>query len=156
MTYLGTRAESIVHDYLSAIGQDSAGPLGGDESAERADPKKHDPEAVSRMISRFQARQREATGILKAAVIALFVLLALAAAVIYYHRMDPKVVAGVLGGQLLGLLVIVVWLRRLWLEKTVIDTLLILIASMPPVEAAQLIIRFHFRSLRARTVSLRG
>jgi hypothetical protein len=69
---------------------------------------------------------------------------------VIYYRAQPNTAILLVGGNALQLVVLVGWLRRLWVEKTAVETLLISIEELPPSEAAKILLGFYFRTLKAK------
>ena len=144
MVYLNTLTEKMVAHFLVATGQDDAQEMGETQDQSRLEGQS------SKLVANLQARQVWAGRILIAAILVLCAIFLVGVALVFYYRDSPTTISILFGGNFFSLLVIVYWLRRLWLEKTVLDTLLILVASMPPTEAAKTITQFHFKAIRIR------
>lgn len=144
MIYVSTPTETIVDDFLVATGQDDAQAMGVTQVQSRLETQS------STLVANLHARQLWAGRILIVAILVLCAIFLVGVALVFYYRDSPTTISILFGGNFFSLLAIVYWLRRLWLEKTVLDTLLILIASMPPTEAAKTITQFHFKAIRIR------
>lgn len=145
MDYANSKLELIISDYLRQAGQDVPGVLGGDAKDLAASP------ALPALLDRLEKRQASAQIIIYTAVAVLASLFLVGVALIVYHRDAPSTMAAIFGGNFFSLLIVVHWLRRLWLEKTAIDTLLIIVSGLPAVEAVKIILKFHFSSIQAAT-----
>lgn len=143
MVFEESGLNQLLSQYASDIGQEVASPLGGGGGTPLIS-------ATPILLSRLQKRQESARFIIVIAVILLCFLFFAGIALIAYHRNSPQIVSILFGGNFFSLLIVVYWLRRLWLEKTAIDTLLIIISGMTPIEAAKTLMKFHFASINTK------
>jgi len=144
MDYANSQLELIISDYLRQTGQDAPAVLGEAKDV-AASP------ALPALLDRLEKRQASAQIIIYTAVAVLAGLFLVGVALIAYHRDAPSTMAAIFGGNFFSLLIVVHWLRRLWLEKTAIDTLLIIVSGLPPAEAIRIVMKFHFSSIQATT-----
>jgi len=123
------------------------------ENDQHAAPLQADHELVidtartERLLGRFD-RIRKSNNTSKILVVVILVvtfLVTLYFAFLYQH--DLKSVSFILGGNLLSLLVIAGWLRRIWLEGTTLDILSLLVQELPAREAIQVISTFYYGTL---------
>lgn len=145
MNYARSAVRKIVSEYLESVDQQDTPVLG----------KKQDQAAINAaapaMLSSLQQSQASARLIIIVAVILLCALFIVGIALVFYYRDLPGTITFIFGGNFFSLLIVVFWLRRLWLEKTTIDTLLVLVSKLPPEEAAKIIVSFHFKSIGVLT-----
>jgi uncharacterized membrane protein len=132
-----------IDSYLRSIKQHSA-PSQADEQLLL------NPEDKTALLARF-TQINKSNSVSKALAIA--VLVATFGVTLYFaflYKHDIKSVSIILGGNLLSLLVIAGWLRRIWLEGTTLDILSLLVQGLPPKEAAEVITTFYFGTLNSK------
>jgi hypothetical protein len=139
-----TRVEETVITYLKQIGQLEAQDLGSKRQEVTVANKEF-------LLDSFQ-RQASANGkIIAVAVALLCVLFAVGVGLVIYFKNSPAALTAVAGGNLMSLLGIVAWLRRLWFEKNTMVALYLVAANLSPQEAAKVIVSFHFRAVKLRS-----
>jgi hypothetical protein len=140
---MATKLKSILEDFADA--SDQAGPqkLGG-----IATPP--DQASLSRTSARMSTLARKNGYMMHVAVGVVLALLMFCIALVLCYRSGPKTAILVMGGNGLQLVLLVWWLRRQWIEKTAVETLLIATEELPPAEAAKLLLGFYFKALKAR------
>ena len=127
-------------DYLRRIGQYEPQTLG----------KKPRPvtEEDNRFLRDSLNRQLRFNNIMiLVAVLLLCGLFTLGAFLILYHRNSVNAVEVISGTTFAALLLIVRFLRRLWLDKSAVDLLIHASYAMSPEESAKLVTSFYFRTL---------
>ncbi|MEX3846254.1 hypothetical protein [Paraburkholderia sp. BR10882] len=132
---------SDIEAYLTQIGQNS--PLDLDESR-----REITDEDSKFLLQRFDKTQRLADVALIAAIATLLIIFFIFTALIFIYRNNLAYFSTLTGGDLLSMLTIVSWLRRLWLEKTTIETLRVFLVKMKPEDAAQIITTFYFNAMK--------
>jgi hypothetical protein len=129
-----------VQAYLEEIGQSKAQNFG-------VEKKDFDPGKSTVLFERLRRSQEKADKIIGAAVACLVVLFILVVGLVIYLIDKPTTVTVLLGGNIFATLIVVRWLRKLWLEKSAIDTLLIMVVDLPPAQGTKLIMEFYFRTM---------
>lgn len=129
-----------VQSYLKDTGQSTA-PTFGTAKAN------HDDGKTQVLFERLRKSQEKADKIIAIAVACLVVLFVFVMGLVIYLVDKPATINVLLGGNIFAILIIVGWLRKLWLEKSAIDTMLVMVADLPPAEGAKLILEFYFRSM---------
>lgn len=66
---------------------------------------------------------------------------------VFYYRNSPSTIGVVFGGTFLSLLAIVTRLRKIWLEKSLMDVSLSVINDLPPEDAAKFIQTIYYNML---------
>lgn len=87
-------------------------------------------------------------GIILTAVIGLVIIFIIDIYFIFYYRDDLKALAFLFGGTFLSLIGVIRWLRKLWMDKTVMDVTLGVIQDLPPEVAMQHIQVTYWRIIR--------
>jgi hypothetical protein len=139
-------AKSLKHilaEFTESIDQTATPALGGATHDDNVKPLAN---AATRMA---ELAHKNAYMMHTAVALVLALFLGCVALVIYY-RHTPNIAILVMGGNGLQLLLLVGWLRRLWMEKTTVETLLIAVEELPPNDAARLLTAFYFRAIRAK------
>ena len=144
MKYHGTGLQRTIDAVLAEASASTAPPLG--EEANQIDPAKVTP----KLVSGLQTLQGTDRHLILVLVVLICVLFSMGLGLVIYYRENPTRVSMVLGGNYLSLLVIVGFLRRIWLEKRTIDALLVIVESLKPAEAAKTLVDFHFRCMQAK------
>ena len=142
MNYPTSSVRKTIDAYLTKTGQRDTPILG--REIDHAAIK----DAAPSLLSQLQKSQASAGLIIFIAVGLLCALFVVGVALIFYYRNSPGTIALIFGGNFFSLLIIVFWLRRLWLEKTTIDTLMVLVSGMSTAEAAKVIVGFHFKAIK--------
>jgi hypothetical protein len=134
--------EHTLADYLRRIGQYEAQRLGGE--AHQISP------ADSEFLRDSLCRQiRFSDRLITVAVILLCGLFVVGVFLILYNRGSLNATAVISGGTFASMLVIIRWLRQLWLDKSTMDMLVNAANGLSPAEAAKLVTTFYFKALRA-------
>ena len=133
----------VLHDFADSAGQLTAKPMG-----DVAEPQKTGD--VGRVRQQMSELARKNGYIMQIAVGLVVVLFVFCLGVVVYYRQTPKVAITLMGGNLLQLVLLAGWLRRLWIEKTTLETLLIATEELPPAEASKLLLAFYFKALKAK------
>lgn len=129
-----------VQAYLEDIGQSKARNFGLGETDV-------DTGKSALLFERLRRSQEKADKVIAAAVACLVVLFILVVGLVVYLIDKPTTIAVLLGGNIFATLIIVRWLRKLWLEKSAIDTLLVMVVDLPPEQGTKLIMEFYFRTM---------
>jgi hypothetical protein len=106
-----------------------------------------EPGPVGLLRATLVARQRGNDWLLGLGVVACCVLFALGCYLTIAYRGSPRAIGVLFGGSFLGMLSIVWMLRRLWLEKSLMDFMSVAIDKLPAADVAKLVDAF----LKART-----
>jgi F0F1-type ATP synthase assembly protein I len=138
------RVEIALRGYIQRLGQDKTASLGGKQKT----PTEADTQFL---ISALQTKSKENGTIIIVAVILLFALFCVGIGFAIYFRDSPAAISSVLGGNLLVLLGIVAWLRRLWFDKNTMDTLMLIIPGLSASEAAKVVTSFYFRAVKVKS-----
>ena len=133
---------SAIENYLESTGQLQLKQLGPRE--EKAITREHNQRLAARLSRRRQSNDR----IVIIATAVLCVLFVLGIALLLYYRDNPTVIWPAVGGMLASNLGIVASLRRLWIEKTLIDSLLVVAAELPPEQAAKYIVLLYWNLVK--------
>ncbi len=131
-------AEALLRDYLEASGQLTP--------TQKEFGRARHP-ATDRTVSlRLDlATQRKFNSrIIVAAVSCLCCLFAVGLYLVIAFRNSPSTIVAIFGGTIFSLLVIVRWLRQLWLDKSLMDLLLYAADSLSPDELLKLVSTFYF------------
>lgn len=144
MTILSPKISKVVRSYLDRVGQNQPQVL-GEQTVD------FDPRDKTMLLSGFAAVRKSNSLSKLLAIAVLVVIFSLTVYLALLHRNDMKFLSFILGGNFLSLLVIVGWLRRVWLEGTTLDILSLLIQSMSPQEAVQVISTFYFTAIDKKT-----
>jgi len=134
---------TIVSSFVDELGQARVQPLGGTT-------REPQPEQVRRFSGRLKRQSDRNSYLMAAAVAVLCLLFVVCVFLVVYYRHSPKTTMLVFGGNILQLIVIVAWLRRLWLDKNTMEALLIVADELPPLEAAKIITNFYFKVLTTK------
>jgi hypothetical protein len=144
MKYEGTDLQQTIAAVLAEADASTAPSLG--EEPNEIDAAKVTP----KLVSGLQMLQGTDRHLILVLVVLICVLFLTGLGLVIYYRDNPTRVSLVLGGNYLSLLVIVGFLRRIWLEKRTIDALLVIAESLKPAEAAKTLVAFHFRCMQAK------
>ena len=133
---------SAIENYLESTGQLQLKQMGPGE--ERAITREHN----QRLVTRLGRIGRSNDRIVIIAIGVLCVLFVLGISLLLYHRDNLTAVWPVVGGMLVSNLAIVRWLRRLWIEKTLIGIMLVVAAELPPEQAAKYILLLYWNLIK--------
>lgn len=128
------KIEKSFEQYLSAIGRLKEESLGGEEEAS--------PITVtnSKMMEKLLISQSKFNNnMLMVAIIGLCVIFIIDIFFIFYYKDNATALSVILGVTGLSLVGVIKWLRKLWLEKSVLDVSLAVVENLPPTEAAKFI-----------------
>ena len=140
---MASRLSNILSEFVQGTGQDIAQPMGeGNVSSSES--------AVAQASHRMSQLARSNAYIMNAAVAVVICLFLGCVALVIYYRHEPNTAILVMGGNGLQLLLLVGWLRRLWIEKTTVETLLVAAEVLPPSDAAKLLVAFYFRATQRK------
>ncbi len=134
---------AIIEAYLGGIGQLDEQELGGSPNTVSA-------EYQQSLVASLSGQWKFNKGIIVVAISVLCAIFLLGIFLVIYYRDSPTAIAAILGGNFFSLLVIVGWLRRLWLENSTMGALLAIVEGMTPREAAKVITTWHFRAIKER------
>jgi len=135
------RLETIFEDYLRLIGQQEGPDLG-------EKPKEVTAAANQHFAALLDEHLKFNKGIIVVAVALLCILFGVGMFLVYTLRTSPKGIVTISGGSFLSFLLVIRWLRRLWIEKSMIDVMIFVARDMPPKEAAKFLTGFYFKMLR--------
>jgi hypothetical protein len=133
----------IVEEYLSNIGQLKPIVLGDGE--ERPLTKQDN----QNLIGLLEQRAKSNSYIVIITIVMLIVLFVLALFFLFYYRNDTKTVGFIFGVTLLSNLGIIGRLRKLWIEKNMVDISLIVTERMPPNQAAKFINLLYWNLIKS-------
>jgi hypothetical protein len=137
------RLNSILKEFAITVEQVTPQQMGG-----TAKPVgQHDLNKTSARMSELARKNGYMMHVAVGIVIALFLF---CIAVVIYYRDRPNTAIMVMGGNTLQLVLLVAWLRRLWVEKTAVDTLLIAVEELPAAYAAKLLLTFYFKAVKPK------
>ena len=105
---------------------------------------------ISALKERIIQQSKFNNTILIISVVLLCILFFLGVYFAIYHRDDPTTMSVVLGGSIFSLLGIIVWLRKLWVEKSLMDVSLAVIDDLPAEEAAKYILVMYDKMFRKK------
>jgi len=109
-------------------------------------------QAEKEKVEQVIAQQRTFNSRVLTLAISMLVAIFLAAMFLaLYHINRPTFAAAAIGGNLLSLLLIVSWMRRLWIERGIIDLAQVAIRGLPPDEGIKLACSMYFGLLAAKT-----
>jgi len=128
------RLQEDLHELLTGLGLISAAPFGSkvNQAAKITLAEK------TRLQQIIERQQRFNNGILLVAVVMVGLVFVLGIAFAAYHRDNPTAVGLAFGGNLFSLLVTVGWIRKLWIEKGLLDLARLATEEMAPEEAIEL------------------
>jgi hypothetical protein len=137
------RLNSILKEFAIAVEQVTPQKMGGIA-------KPIGQQDVNKVSSRMSDLVRKNGYMMHVAVGIVLALFLFCIAVVVYYRNNPNTAVMVMGGNSLQLVLLVGWLRRLWVEKTAVETLLIATEELPPADAAKLLLSFYFKVLKSK------
>jgi len=135
------RLEKIFEGYLILIDQQHGADLGEEPKREITAA---DNEHFAALLDEHLKFNR---GIIVVAIVLLCVLFGVGMFLVYTLRTSPTGIVTIAGGSFFSFLLVIRWLRRLWIEKSMIDVLIFVARDMPPKEAAKFLVRFYFKML---------
>jgi hypothetical protein len=136
----------LVEAYLDRLGQSPGRMPSLGETAPSATPED------TRFIEGTLRAQRTFNDrIILVAILLLCAFFALGVFLILRFLSSPATIPLVFGGTIFSLLGIVRWLQTLWWDKSMMDVLLAVCASMTPDEAARTITTVYFEVLKSRS-----
>jgi hypothetical protein len=137
-----------LHDLLDGLGLTSALPFGSkiDQAI-----KKITPAEKKRLQDIIERQQRFNGRILLVAVVMVGLVFVLGIAFAVYHRDNPTAVGVAFGGNIFSVLVTVGWVRKLWIEKGLLDLARIATEEMAPEEAIELAMTIYWRVLKHKS-----
>ena len=105
------------------------------------------------LLDQLEKQSRVNNRIVACITILYFLIFALAAALVIYHRDSPTIITTILGGSLLSLLGIIQGLSKLWRDKNAMDMLRTILPNLAPDEAVKVIQSIYFASMTATAAS---
>lgn len=136
--------KKIFEDYLNRIGELKPVQLGDDD-------KRIVTEKDSAFLETQINGQRNFNNtIIIVAMVVLCVIFLVGVALVIKYIDHIEKINIVFGGTFLSLLSIVYWLRKLWLEKSVLDISMGIIQNMPPEKAADYISTLYWRMINKK------
>jgi hypothetical protein len=132
-------------EYMRQSGQ--AGPRKlGDPPAEPADLNR----ATTWLRGYLRERVQVSDRLVIVVVVLLCALFFTGIGLAIYHRDHPGFMSALIGGNLLSLLAVVAWLRRILIEKTQMDLSMALIEALPPEQSVVFMMTLYERLLGGR------
>ena len=107
-----------------------------------------DKEKVEQVIAEQRVFNSRVVTLAISMLVAIFII---AVAVALYHINRPAVATAAIGGNLLSLVLIVSWMRRLWIERGIIDLAQVAIRELAPEEGIKLACSLYFGLLASKT-----
>lgn len=135
---MSKKTESLFEDYLNEFDLLELKTLGGTRQA-TTETKVPDRRANELFASRLLQQAKLNNTIIILAVMMLFILFATGVYLILLYQNDVKTIGVIFGGTFLSLLGIVGWLRKLWIDKNLLDMSVGIIDQLSPSEAAKYI-----------------
>jgi hypothetical protein len=133
-----------LHGFLSELGLLAPIKLGGGEVRTFSDDQK-------RALRRLLAEQQKVTSrLLNLAVVMVAVIFCVGIFFALYYRDKPSMLEVALGGSLFSNLVTVRWIRKLWIEKGLVDLAYLATEEMPADEAIRLASTIYWRLLSGK------
>src|SRR5262249_55820925 len=124
------RLQSALEDYLRLIEQQEGAHLG--EKAKREETASDNEHFVTWLDETLKFNK----AIIVVAIVLLCILFGMGMFLVYTLRASPRGIVIVSGGSFLSFLVVIRWLRQLWIEKSMMDISMYAAREMPPKEAA--------------------
>jgi len=84
------------------------------------------------------------------AIVLLCLIFLIGVFFVFYYRDSPQTIGGIFGGTFFSLLAIIVWLRKLWVEKNFMDMATIVLTDLPPMEAAKFVETIYWNMLKGK------
>jgi hypothetical protein len=134
--------KSILAAYVRSIGQADSAYLG---EASRFTPSQK--EQLANQLRRQYANNQI---LIWAAAMLWVILFAIGAYFALHYRDNLTALSLALGGNVMVLSGVVLSLRRLWLESSVVGALLAILPGLTPAEAAKVITTFYFNAIAAK------
>lgn len=136
---------AIVEHFLKETRQLDFIQLGGEET---------EIEVTTKQINTFKETlsksKRFNKNIILFAIILLGITFLIGIFFVFYHRDNPRTIGLLFGGTFLSLLVIITQLRKLWLNKSLMDLSLSVIQDLPPKEAAKFVETIYWNTLNTK------
>jgi|GEM_PF-3279137 len=142
---LSKRLQTAIRSGLNAVNQTAAPELGEAPKGSRESSKR-------KMLEVLQKQQGVNAIFLWVSLVLLAILFGVGASLIYWYREQPDTLTLILGGNVFSLLVVIDWLRRLWRDKSVLDTLLLTASGLAPEDAIKAISTFYFEMRRGQGI----
>ena len=134
--------KNIFKKYLDESKISDLGSMGGQQQA---------PSNTNTLKERLIKQSKFNNSILIISIVLLCILFFLGVYFAIYYRDEPTTMSVVLGGSIFSLLGIIVWLRKLWAEKNLMDVSLAIIEDLPPQEAAKYILIIYDKMFRKKS-----
>lgn len=133
---MSKKIQAVFEEYLKEYDILELKTLGG-SSRGTEDAKVPDQRASELLSARLLQQAKVNNTIIMLAVGMLFVLFAIGIYLIIHYQDDVKTIGLIFGGTFLSLLGIVGWLRKLWIDKNLLDMSAGIIGQLSPAEAAK-------------------
>ena len=133
-----------LHDFLAGLGVLKPVTLGGEKIHAFSDAHKRSLQRILETQYQFNNRVLSLAISMVAVVFFLGIFFAL------YYRENPKMLQVVLGGNLLSILVTVAWIRKLWIEKGLVDLARLAVEGMATEDAIRLASTIYWRLLTGK------
>lgn len=135
----------IIEYYIKETGQLKPVMLGSEDK-----PRAVQKDEQDRLKDNLQKRLKSNDLILTIAIILLCVIFVIGVFFVIYYKDNPKTIGVVFGGTFLSLLTIVLQLRKIWLDKNILDVSLNVIENLQPEDAADFIKTLYWNLLKNR------
>jgi hypothetical protein len=136
--------EAALAEYMRQTGAATARKLG-------TRPPTKDVAGATTWLRDYLRERVRVSDRLVAVVVALLAILFLTGiGLAIYHRDKPEFMSAIIGGDLLSLLAVVAWMRRIIVEKTQIDLSIAMIEALPPEQSAVFLMTLYERLLGRR------
>ncbi len=132
---MSPRLETVLRRYIALAGQHEPAALG----------EEHGPPPDPRTLRDDLLQERK--GNTRFLIVAAGALIGIYAVIVYLiilNRHDPKTILALCGSNFVALLLIVRWLRQLWLDKSLMDLLIHSADSLDPDALLRLVTGFYF------------
>ena len=138
--------EGELREFLDDLNMTKAVPFGAPAHDEREPTEAH----RERFQQILDSQQRFNNGVLLAAIGMVGLVFLVGVGIVVLHRNDLKMLSVAFGGNLFSLLVTVAWIRRLWVEKGLLDLARLATEELTPKEAIKLASVIYWRLLKRR------
>jgi hypothetical protein len=142
------RLQQALRDFLGGLGLTTGVPFGGkvDQVIKKITPAEKD-----RLRQIIDGQQRFNNRILLVAVVMVGLVFLLGVGFAALHRDNPTTLGVAFGGNLFALLVTVGWIRKLWIEKGLLDLARLATEEMAPEQAIELAMIIYWSLLNQRS-----
>jgi len=134
---------ALVEDFLKDTKQLDLKKLGGEEG-------EITQEQISSFTESLKKSERFNKNIILLAIVLLCIIFGIGVFFIFYFRNEPKTIGILFGGTFLSLIPIITQLRKLWLNKSLMDLSINVIQNLPPKEAAKFMETLYWNMLNTK------